>query len=219
MKKLLEGVIEFRKTKLPQMRDHFEKLSLGQSPDALMIACSDSRVAPNLFASTNPGDLFVIRNPGNLIPPWDDGASHCHALSEASAIEIAVETLHVKNIILCGHSRCALAKALTSEGTATPIVEEWKKVGLEARERYLKGQSLNPQLLPEDQISQLNVMLQIEHVLSYPRVRERYEKKELGIHAWWFDITNGDLLAYEPELGHFVVIDEPEAERISKRLK
>src|SRR5262245_49599711 len=106
MKKLIKGIAEFRKNLLPSYKDTFARLALGQAPDALFIACSDSRVVPNLFASTDPGDLFVVRNVGNIVPPWREQDLREKSDSVGAAIEFAVNTLHVKDIIVCGHSEC-----------------------------------------------------------------------------------------------------------------
>src|SRR5881394_3962269 len=104
MKKLVHGIVDFRKNVRPRYKDTFAQLALGQSPDTLFIACSDSRVVPNLFASTNPGDLFVVRNVGNLIPPCDSKGVSIADESEAAAVEFAVLTLQVRDIVICGHS-------------------------------------------------------------------------------------------------------------------
>ena len=109
MKKLVQGIVDFRKSLTKEKRALFAKLALGQKPDALFITCSDSRVAPNVFASSNPGDVFVLRNVGNLIPPVT--ASDQEA-SASSALEFAVLALKVSDIIVCGHSECGAMQAL-----------------------------------------------------------------------------------------------------------
>src|SRR3954463_6334170 len=112
MKKLIEGIVEFRRKVRPEYRETFARLALGQAPDTLFIACSDSRVVPNTFASADPGDLFVIRNVGNLIAPaGEDGLSQSDE-SEAAAIEFALETLNASDIIVCGHSECGAMQAV-----------------------------------------------------------------------------------------------------------
>ena len=131
MKKLLEGIVEFRKKKRPAYRERFAHLALGQSPDCLVFACSDSRVVPNVFASTQPGDLFVVRNVGNLVPPWvsgDGGASG----SEAAAVDFAVDVLGVRDIVVCGHSECGAMRTLMSGGVGPdhPGLDAWPRVPL-----------------------------------------------------------------------------------------
>src|SRR4051812_40742074 len=106
MKKLIGGILEYRKRLNPELRETFARLALGQAPNALYIGCSDSRVSVNVFASTEPGDLFVIRNVGNLIPPCGpDGVSSADE-SEAAAVEFAILNLQVTDVIVCGHSEC-----------------------------------------------------------------------------------------------------------------
>src|SRR5262249_55364973 len=104
MKKLIEGIVDFQERLLPQYAERFRELALSQSPDALFVTCSDSRVVPDLLASTHPGDLFTMRNVGNLIPPAGADGISVGDLSEASAIEYAVLVLKVSNIVVCGHS-------------------------------------------------------------------------------------------------------------------
>src|SRR5436190_3831044 len=112
MKKLIQGIVEFRQNVRPDYRDRFARLALGQAPDTLFIACSDSRVVPNLFASADPGDLFVIRNVGNLVAPaGSDGISPSDA-SGAAAIEFSLINLAVTDIVVCGHSECGAMHAL-----------------------------------------------------------------------------------------------------------
>src|SRR3989344_7005564 len=115
MKKLILGIVEFRNNVQESYREAFGKLATGQAPDTLFIACSDSRVVPNTFASTNPGDLFVLRNVGNLVPPCDKHGLSTSDESEAAAIEYSIETLGVTNIIVCGHSECAAMRALVGD--------------------------------------------------------------------------------------------------------
>lgn len=217
MKKLIQGIVDFRKNLTEENRELFAKLALGQKPDALFIACSDSRVVPNLFASTNPGDLFVLRNIGNLIPP----ASHSQQENSISAvIEFSIFTLNVANIIVCGHSECAAMKALAQgvDPLTCPHLDSWLKYGKESFNKVKEGFIINPKLSLHNQISQVNVLQQMEHISSYPFVRERIEKKELRIHGWWFDIAHADVYCFEQELNQFVLIDEKEAELILGRL-
>src|SRR3954471_16096395 len=104
MRKLIRGIVDFRQNVRPKVKDTFAQLALGQRPDTLFIACSDSRVVPNLFASSDPGDLFVIRNVGNLIPPCGEKGRSTSDESEAAAIEFALLNLTVTEIVICGHS-------------------------------------------------------------------------------------------------------------------
>lgn len=218
MFKLVQGVINFHQNVLPGLGKRFEQLALRQSPDALMIACSDSRVVPNLFASTNPGDLFVVRNPGNLIPPACRDQENPNLESEAAAIEIAVGTLKVDDIIICGHSQCAGMTAILNEGEITPNLKQWIRHGHKAKHQLEKGKAFDPSLSPPDQLSQVNVIAQLENLKTYPQVREGLAAGALRLHGWWFDIATGNVFNFEPEEQRFVIIDEKEGARILQRL-
>ncbi|MBX3719360.1 MAG: carbonic anhydrase [Parachlamydiales bacterium] len=217
MQKLIQGIVDFRKNLTEECREMFAKLALGQKPDALFIACSDSRVVPNLFASTNPGDLFVLRNIGNLIPPV---STSCKDNSASAVIEFSVHTLNVSNIIICGHSECGAMKALAQgvDKHCCPNLDSWLKHGEESLMKVRQGVTINPALSEENQISQINVLQQMQHVASYPFIQERLEKKQLRIHGWWFDIGQADVYCYEESIHQFVLIDENEAKLILERL-
>lgn len=217
MKKLIQGIVEFRKSLSEESRALFAKLALGQKPDALFIGCSDSRVAPNVFASTNPGDLFVVRNLGNLVPPED---SHVQECSVPAALEFSVFNLDVSDIIVCGHSECGAIRAIVDgvdAGTCSHL-KSWLKYGDEAVRKVKEKGAIDPSLTECNQVSQANVLLQMEHIASYPYIRERMEKKKLRVHGWWFDIARADVYSYEPHLNQFVLIDETEAKLILERL-
>ncbi len=218
MRKLIEGIVEFRRNVQKEYREHFGKLAVGQTPDTLFIACSDSRVVPNTFASTNPGDLFVIRNAGNLIPPCGHDGHSTGDEAEPAAIEYSIQTLGVKDIIVCGHSECGAMRALfdNRKKVKLPNLKSWLRHGDAAVEQFKNGLSLNPSLSPANQISQLNVLLQMENVKSYPSVAKGFNEGRLGIHGWWFDIASADVYAYEEEFKRFVLIDEEEAARMMK---
>ncbi len=217
MKKLIQGIVDFRKNLTEESRALFAKLALGQKPDSLFIACSDSRVVPNLFASTNPGDLFVVRNIGNMIPP---STLASHDASASAALEFSIFSLNVSDIIVCGHSECGAMQALAYglDTKCCPHLASWLKFGKESAAKVRAGLVIDPTLSFHNQISQVNVLQQIQHISSYPFVRERLEKKELRLHGWWFDIAQADVYCYESSLNQFVLIDEREAEVIIKRL-
>lgn len=216
MKKLIQGIINFRKDLTEDKRNLFAKLAIEQKPDALFIACSDSRVVPNLFASTDPGDLFVLRNVGNLIPPVNADCDN----SAAAVVEFSIFSLNVSNIIVCGHSECGAMRALIKgvDHDCCSHLRTWLKYGEESLHKVRKGVSINPSLSEHNQVSQLNVLQQMEHLKTYPFVKERIEKKKLQIHGWWFDIAHADVYAYEKHLKQFILIDDEEAQFIMERL-
>jgi carbonic anhydrase len=217
MKKLIQGIVDFRNNRTEESRTLFAKLALGQKPDSLFIACSDSRVVPNLFASTNPGDVFVLRNIGNLIPPASVNSAESCA---QAAIEFSVFSLNISDIIVCGHSECGAMQAITDGfcDEMCPHLTSWLKHGEEALHKVKKGFVIDPTLALHNQVSQVNVLQQMEHVASYPFVCARLEKGQLRIHGWWFDIAQADVYCYEPDVRRFVVIDEKEAQFILQRL-
>ena len=217
MKKLLEGIVDFRKNVRPQVKDTFANLALGQRPDALFIACSDSRVVPNLFASTEPGDLFVIRNVGNLIPPHTgDHSSHG---SEAAAIEFGLANLPIADVIVCGHSECGAMGALSRGGTnpGAPAVDCWLQHAQGSLKQLETGATLGNHLERHNQLSQLNVLHQLEHLKTYPLVRERLASGQLRLHGWYFDIKEASVYEYEPSEDRFNLIDEAYAAKLQYR--
>ena len=217
MKKLIEGIVEFRKGLTEESRALFAKLALGQKPDALFIGCCDSRVVPNLFASTNPGDLFVLRNVGNLVPPESFSDRE---ISVPAALEFSMLTLNVAHIIICGHSECGAMQALTEglDKLPSPHLRSWLEHGEDSLKKVRKGLTLNSSLSEYNQVSQMNVLQQMEHIESYPFLRKRIEEKLLRVHGWWFDIAKADVYCYEKSVNQFVLIDEKEAKLILERL-
>lgn len=213
MKKLVKGIVEFRQKVLPDYRDKFARLALGQSPDTLFIACSDSRVVPNLFASTDPGDLFVVRNVGNLIPMCGKKGVSSADEAEGAAIEFAVNRLNVTDIVVCGHSECGAMHALIEgrDRVSEPNLRAWLRHGLPSLEKLSKKKN---DLKPHNALSQLNVLQQLEHLKTYPVVEERVRQGKLRLHAWWFELQTANVYAFEPGLDRFVVIDEDEAKKI-----
>lgn len=215
MKKLIKGIVEFRKGLTPEYRNLFAKLALGQKPDALFIACSDSRVVPNLFASTNPGDLLVLRNIGNLVPPPESKTEE----STQAGLEFAIFSLNIQDIIVCGHSECGAINALIQGcNKKCPHTSAWLEHARNSHKKVQDGLVIRHGLSELNQTSLVNVLQQIEHISRYPFVREKLDKGELRIHGWWFDIAQADVYCYEPTLNQFVLIDENESEIILNRL-
>jgi len=219
MKKLLNGILEFRQKYHDHYIENFSHLALGQFPDTLFIACSDSRVVPNLFASTNPGDLFVVRNVGNMIPRYQQTHA-CLGTAEAAAIEFSLTNLPISNIIVCGHSECAAMQAIVSgvDQIEDPFLRSWlaNTEGLNSSPEY--ELDFDSELTIQNRTSQLNVLHQMSHLKTYPIVNQKIESGNLQIHGWYFDIAKGDVYGYEQEFKKFILIDEVEAKRICARL-
>lgn len=221
MKKLINGIVEFRKNLKPSYRETFARLALGQAPDVLFIGCSDSRVAVNVFASTDPGDLFVVRNVGNLVPPCGEDGQSTADESEAAAIEFSLGTLNVSNIVICGHSECGAMHALVHgrEKLKDKNLRSWLRHGEEGLDDLLKRHDFAGHLSKHNRLSQLNVLRQIEHLKTYPIIAQRLKAGTLKLHGWWFELSQADVYAYEESQGKFVLFDEDEAQRILTRLE
>ncbi|NUM89438.1 MAG: carbonic anhydrase [Bdellovibrionales bacterium] len=220
MKKLINGIMDFRRGLTPERQETFARLALGQSPDALFIGCSDSRVAVNVFASTDPGDLFVVRNVGNMVPPCGvDGQSTADE-SEAAAIEFALQNLAVKHIIICGHSECGAMQALAGgrDKVKTKNLRAWLRHGEKGLGDLTRLPGFAAGLAPHNRLSQFNVLRQMHHLKTYPIVRARIEAGTLAIHGWWFDLAKAEVYAWEEDHNGFVVVDDAEGKKILARL-
>ena len=217
MKNLVKGVVEFRKAASKEAKELFAKLALGQRPDALFITCSDSRVAANVFASTNPGDVFVLRNIGNMIPGYGDD-HHDH--SAPAALEFSLFHLPITDIIVCGHSECGAMQAIATKPSldACPHLRSWLAHGQEAPEKAKKIFGNHSSLSFVNQVSQANVLLQLEHIASYPYVEKRLREKTLRLHGWWFDIAHADVYCYDDEARKFIILDEKISAKILEQL-
>lgn len=215
MQKLLRGIVEFRESQLPTYREKFRSLATTQSPDALFIACSDSRVVPNLVVSTDPGQLFVMRNIGNLMPETHGSGHSIADESEAAAIEYSLGVLNLRDIVVCGHSNCgAMKAALTGDvPDGMPNLKAWLRHAQPAVRRLAEKGPLDPDLSPSDQLSQWNVLVQIENIRTYPIVAERLAKGSLRLSAMWFDVATGIVHAFDDEDGKYREICGDFAER------
>jgi carbonic anhydrase len=220
MRKLIMGIVDFRERLLPQYAERFRDLAHGQAPDTLFITCSDSRVVPDLLVSTNPGDLFVMRNVGNLVPPATAEGASTGDLSEASAIEYSILVLKVRNLVVCGHSECGAMKAALAGKPLpeTPNLAKWLHHATSALFRLEQEGPLDRRLNRHDQLSQLNVLVQLEHLASYPIVRRGIADGTLHLSGWWFEIVKGEMWAYDRETRAFEIIARDTAERLLNRL-
>ncbi len=221
MKKLIKGLLDFQRHSLPPYRATFARLAKGQSPVCLFFTCADSRVVPNLLVSMDPGDLFVIRNVGNMVAPADETGQSVGDRSEAAAVEYALLHLPVVDVVVCGHSGCGAMKALLAgyDNPSAPNLGAWLDLGRGALQSLERAQSLGAGLEPADLLSQLNVLEQLKHLHSYPLVRERVAAGTLRLHGWWFDIGHARVNAYRPGHERFIPIDEAEGEQMLAELE
>jgi len=193
---LKSGVHKFRTDVYPANKDLFEKLSQGQSPETLFIACSDSRVDPALITQTQPGDLFVVRNPGNIVPPSGSTVS-----GEAAAIDFAVSVVGVRNIVVCGHIGCAAVRACCCPESQVPAsLTDWLKYAQSTRDKMLeKHPHLTVTHLPEylKMAVHEHVLAQMEHLTTYPIVAEAVAAGKLRIYGWIYDIQTGEIVSHK----------------------
>jgi len=201
LRKLISGLHEYQHRVFESQKDLFARLSQGQAPEALFITCSDSRINPNMITQTEPGDLFILRNAGNIIPAFNTFSG-----GEAATIEFAVTGLNVKDIILCGHSHCGAMRALLYPDSYRhmPQLISWlgnaeatKRIVLENYTDVDEEHLLNV-------ASQENVLVQIENLRTLPAVAARLARGDLSIHAWMYKMEKGTIFGYDPAQGQFV---------------
>lgn len=205
MQKLIEGIHQFQNSHFRSLHPLFEQLAIAQSPETLFITCSDSRIDPCLLTQSQPGDLFILRNAGNIIPPHGAAPN-----GEEATIEFAVAGLTVRDIIVCGHTHCGAVGGLLQPKTleTLPAVAAWLKHA-EATRRIVQDNysHLEPDRLLTVAIEE-NVLVQLEHLRTLPAVASRLVRGDLFLHGWVYKIETGEVFAYEPKSGQFVPIGE-----------
>ncbi len=201
MQKLIDGIHKFQTDVVAPKREFFGKMAKGQSPETLFITCSDSRINPNLITQTEPGELFIIRNAGNIVPT--DGAP---VGGETATIEYAVAALKVREIIVCGHTHCGAVDGLMnpSKLEGLPKVSQWLNHAETTRRVMLQNYKhlTGPALL--NAAVQENVLTQIEHLRTQPSVAAGLSAGTLRLHAWVYKIETGDVFSYDPRERQFL---------------
>jgi len=204
LKTFEKGHEAFQSVKFKKNEERFKKLiEEGQNPKALFIGCSDSRVMPAMITGSKPGDLFIVRNIGNFVAPFNPDADY-HAT--ASAVEYATSVLEVSDIIVCGHSHCGAIEALYKELEQTPEnihTIKWLELGQEAKKVAMlayKNESKEKMLRYTEKIS---VVYQIDNLLTYPGIQRRVEEGTLFLHAWYYDMQSGDIEYYDDDTYEF----------------
>ncbi len=201
MESLLKGFANFRQNVYPQQKEMFLRLASGQSPHTLFITCADSRVMPEMMFSAQPGELFVLRNIGNVVPPYSQ-----HVGGVVAAIEYAVAELNVRNIVICGHTDCGAMKAVLdpSKLAGVPSVASWLKHTDTAR--HVAAHHDHPVDSPEalSCLTEENVVSQLDHLRTQPVVAARLAAGTLRLHGWIYDIAHGDILAFDTQAGKFL---------------
>ncbi|WP_416908237.1 MAG: carbonic anhydrase [Polymorphobacter sp.] len=215
MPKFAAGVVKFQRDVYPRNAELFERLAKGQSPEALFITCSDSRIELGMLTQSEPGDLFVVRNAGNIVPPHDTTTG-----ATTAAIEFAVGALKVPHIVICGHTDCGAAKgAMAPEKLdSLPHVRDWL---VHMRAAIDITRELGSHLNEHDMMLMLleqNVLLQMAHLRTHPAVALALAKGVLQIHGWVYDIADGEVYAWDDDVKDFQPVSRRYAAQVAKYL-
>jgi carbonic anhydrase len=206
MQKLIEGIHHFQANVFAEKQQLFERLVDSQSPLALFITCSDSRINPNLITQTEPGELFILRNAGNIVPPFGPVNG-----GEAGTIEYAVSVLKVRDIVVCGHSHCGAMGALFDSSTARyPAVQSWLS-NAEATRRIV-SENYTHVTDPRARLAvavEENVLVQTENLRTHPAVAAAVSRQQLTLHAWVYKFETGQVFSYDPELQQYLPLKRP----------
>ncbi len=214
MKKILSGLGQFHRDVFPAKKRLFGKLANGQKPLALFITCADSRIDPNLITQTEPGDLFVCRNAGNIVPPYDATGEGMSA-----SVEYAVAALEVPHIIVCGHSNCGAMKAVMHPEIAKglPHVGNWLTHSQAALHIVKANKKRRNEQQRMDSLIEENVLLQLQHLRTHPQVAAKLAAGKTQLHAWVYSIGTGEVTAHDAAAGRFISLGKPPARRASKK--
>ncbi len=205
MPKFAAGVVKFQNEVFPQKKALFEQLAQGQSPEALFITCSDSRIETAMITQTEPGELFICRNAGNIVPPHTD-----HTGGMTASIEFAVAALQVPHIVVCGHTECGAMKgAMNLDGLdALPHVRQWlsySRAAVDVVKLTADGEDDESQM---HMLLKENVKLQLQHLRTHPAVAARLAKGDLTLHGWVYDIKSGAVDAFDDDTQQFAAVND-----------
>ncbi len=215
IRKLVQGFLEFKENTYEAKKDFFLKLAERQQPRVMMIACSDSRVDPAILTNSEPGEVFVVRNVANLVPPRaDDDSNH----GTSAALEFAVTALEVEHIIVFGHRGCGGIKALLTAdpnlGAQNAFIHNWMNIADEARRRTLIIAHDQPFELQLKTLEQESMKTSLANLLSFPWIRERVNDNSLRLHGWYYDIYDGNMYVYVPKNDRFEPLTVELADRL-----
>jgi carbonic anhydrase len=201
---LLEGLRRFRDERVPAERELYTRLAQGQSPHTLFVGCSDSRVVPTDLTGLGPGDLFVVRNVANIIPPWDPQPRFA---GTSAAVEFAVSVLGVRDIVVCGHSGCSgVAGMYGPLPDGVPHLAPWLSLARAGAVDPEEATALSEQELAVRRV-QRNVALSVERLAGFPMVAERVDARRLRLHGWYYDIGSGRVDILDLSTGTFQPLD------------
>jgi carbonic anhydrase len=203
MGQLLEGHARFRREVFPRRKEHFRLLAEIQQPDVLFVTCSDSRIVPDMIFQTEPGDLFICRNAGNVVPPYGISGAGLTNEGVSATIEYAVKVLGVGHIIVCGHSDCGAARAVFEQRDVSqlPVVSRWLKYVDAARPRMRKAAESADELARLKEFICANVRQQLQNLCTHPEVRDGVKAGTLQVHGWFYEIRTGEIEVVDAETG------------------
>jgi len=203
MQKLIDGLHKFKAEVFNPNQAIFRPLAEGQRPEVLFVTCSDSRISPNLITQTNPGELFILRNAGNMVPPYGAGIG-----GAAATVEFAVLSLDVSHIVVCGHTNCGAMEALLEPELVrdAPAMRAWL-VHAEATRRVVEENYPHVTGAARTTVAvEENVLTQIEHLRTHPAVRARVARGTLALHGWVYKLETGEVFQYDPAQAQFVAL-------------
>lgn len=204
IEKFIAGFKQFQRSYFGKDRPLFDQLKQRQQPRAMIISCCDSRVDPAILTSSEPGDLFVVRNVANLVPPCETGGGH-HGVS--AALEFGVCSLGVEHIIVLGHSQCGGIRALMEDSYGSGeggFIANWMDIAAPAREKIRKELPHKSIELQSHACEQAAILQSLENLLTFPWIAQRVNKGTLSLHGWYFDISQGELLGYDANRQMFI---------------
>jgi len=207
MDKLFRGIMEFQKQEFEDHRELFKQLGRTQKPHTLFIGCSDSRVVPNLITRTHPGELFVVRNIANIVPPYRETEEF---VATTSAIEYAILALEVDSIVVCGHSNCGGCAALNQDDADLahlPHVKKWLQVSKEVRGRVDRLVTSDAPEEREWLTERVNILVQMRNLLTFPYIRTRFDEGTLQVLGWHYIIETGEIYNFNDGKSVFELIE------------
>lgn len=206
MENLFEGVKEFNAKDFQTHKELFSKLGRKQKPHTLFIGCSDSRIVPNLITKTLPGELFVVRNIANIVPYYRETEEF---VATTSCIEYAVKVLEIRNIIICGHSNCGGCNALLGSDKDLeniPHTKKWLELARRVKEK-IDSENIENKEEREWRTEQLNIIEQMNHLITYPYIKERFRENKINIYGWYYIIETGEVYNYDKDGRAFTKIE------------
>lgn len=208
MEKLFKGIAKFRREDFETHKALFQQLGRQQKPHTLFIGCADSRVVPERLTGTMPGELFMVRNVANIVPPFRFTEEY---VATTASIEYAVQVLEVENIVVCGHSNCGGCAAMNrpqEELAHLPNVRRWLEISKEVKGRVDRQMDEECPEKREWLTEQINILVQMRNLLTYPYIRQRYDEGRIDILGWYYIIETGEVFNFNDQSETFELISK-----------